>query len=1018
MVKRIWKISKKLTTFLWKMVEVFLALVFVLGGLVLYRLHKEPMDAMKYIPEIERALFPTDIGYRLEAQKVELTSDWSRDGLIQIDVENLTILRADNSVSLFVPRAQFSYDLWHILSLNYLPGTVIVEKPFWEMTIDEAGTVAVTADKSAAHVVDVSNFKKMLNRILAIQDLRMTDAFFSLKDNRVQKKWELSDIDLELQRRFRFSKRARLKAILTRDGMSSRILATANLNPWTRILTLETGLDEINLKRISLLIPVLEEANLDVQFSAKAEFDIAKNHTKITDYISKVQFNVKTLKSGTLNLMGDLDNLYYVDWADINGILTKGAKQLKIASSKVKLKNEKPADFYLDVSGIDAFLNQRESAHLKTILKATLYDSPMGHVPSLWPPKQGPAAHAWVAKNLSKGRIEQADFTLYFTAGELTDLLGDIHTKGVRVDYLNPMKPVENVSAQVLLYPDKVHILADKGHIDDLTLNKAELLFTDLDKDESWLQIDLDVAGPASQALEVISSKPLEFPQMFNVKPSLLSGQTKALVHLSFPLLEDLAPQNVQTVVHADITKAKVNAPLEKWGLKNGTLTLDVTNEELEIAGEINLKNSPFRVKWHEYFNPQNISSEYALSGTLKVSDLLFLIPDLEPWAQGKVKMDLRATKTPKDLYSGLLELDAASAEVSLLPLSVQKKKDSPLKTVLHFSDVHKKSGALSWEMRGSLTGVKEDIKISGSANWLDESMRVLFSEILAGPNQFFGELKSTPSDFFLKIHGKKWQAFDLAKISFGSETSSSQKLVPPNIQLDILLEEFIFNPQKPLTEVSVTGLRQNNLWRNFHAQAIASDPFVLVYEPSQKQFQGSFSDLGDLMERLNASDDLTGGKLSLMATQKEDGTIDGQIKVKDTQLKETGFLIQAMSILGIVDAFRGKDIVFDETEIPFLLTPDFKMTISDAFAVSTNLGITFKGEVQSSGVDLSGSVVPAYALNSLPGKIPVLGWLFRDTTGGGLINVPFTVIGPLFAPEVSWKALKTVAPGALGRLF
>ena len=127
---------------------------------------------------------------------------------------------------------------------------------------------------------------------------------------------------------------------------------------------------------------------------------------------------------------------------------------------------------------------------------------------------------------------------------------------------------------------------------------------------------------------------------------------------------------------------------------------------------------------------------------------------------------------------------------------------------------------------------------------------------------------------------------------------------------------------------------------------------------------------------------------------------------------------MQALTILGIVDAFRGKDMEFDNIEIPFQLTPDFKLNLTDAYAVGTNLGITFKGKITPDNIDLSGAVVPAYAINSLPGKIPLVGWLFRDSTGGGLINVPFTVVGPLSNPKVNWNALGTVAPGALGRLF
>ena len=806
---------------------------------------------------------------------------------------------------------------------------------------------------------------------------------------------------------------------MTGEGVQSRLLATARFNRWTRSLLLETGLDEINLKKISTFIPVLQEADLTVQLSAKAEFDIKKTHQKITDYISKIQFNAKTLKSGTLNLMSDLDNLYYIESADINGTLGTGGKTLKIASSKIKLKDEKPVDFYLDVLGIDTLLNTGDSTQLKTTLKATLYDVATEHVPALWPSKQGPDAHAWVKRNLSKGKLTQADFTLYFQGDNLTDLLGDIHAKGVRVDYLNPMKPVDDVSAQVLLYPNKVHILVNEGTIQDLSLQKADLLFTDLDKDESWLQIDLETSGPVKQTLELISSKPLEFPQMFDLKPSMISGETKTFVHLSFPLLDNLSTQDVQAAVYADITKAKVNAPLAYLGLKDGTLSLDVSNEGMEISGDIMMKNSPLKVKWHEYFTPKEKTSEYAISGTLMAQDVGTLLPNLKPFIKGKMDVDFKGTKNLKNAYFGKVQLNAEQAWVDIAPLATQKKSGNPMNIQVSFSDVTKKSGKLDWEVLGTLSDKADDLKLVGQADWNNQKAHILLSEISAGLNQFNGEFKNTATDFSLTLKGKNWQAYDLGKaLSALPKTESTEAKKNKNITLDISLDQFALNKAKPFKDFSLTGNRQGLLWKNFHLQGQADEPFVFAYVPKNSQFQGSFSNLGDLLDRLGLGGRLSGGKVSLMADQEKSGNIDGKIKVENAQLKETGFLMQALTILGIVDALRGKDMEFDEIEIPFQLTPDFQLNLADAYAVGTNLGITFKGVITVDNIDLSGSVVPAYAVNSLPGKIPLVGWLFRDSVGGGLINVPYTVTGPLSSPEVEWNALKTVAPGALGRLF
>ena len=1021
MIKWIWKFFKKTIFLCWKLAEILFVLIFIMGALFLYHLHKTPMDAMKYLPEIESALLPKESGYHLETESLVLSSDWSEPGLVQIDIKNLKVLRPDNTTAFEAPVATASYDLWHILTLNYLPSTFILEKPFLEMIIDQKGEVAVKTEKSQAHAVNPKNFQKIVQRILGIHELEISNAHLHVKDLRFNQEWDIPDADLELERHFHFAHEALLKGTLKGDGIDAHLLATAHLNRFTKDLTLEAGVDKINLQKISNFIPVLKEANLEVQVSTKGVFNFSKSHKWISDYLTKLQFNAKTLKPGTLNLMDDLDNIYNVQSADINGTLGAGAKALKIASSKIVLKDEKPVDFYLDVEGIDRFLKKGDVSLLKTTLKATLYDVPTEHVPVLWPPKQGPDAHAWVKENLTKGYLSQADFTLYFTGDELTDLLGDIRAKGIRVDYLSPMTPVEDVSAQVLLYPDKVHILANSGKINELSLQKADLLFTDLDKEITQLQIDLNISGPVKQALELISSKPLEFPQMFNLTPSLLSGQSQTTVHLSFPLLDDMTTDQVKAVVHADMTKVQVNEPFAYLGLKDGKLTLDVTNEKLEVMGDIMLKNSPLKVGWKEYFLPKEISSEVLLSGTLKSADVGSFSPLLTPLLEGDTFFDLTAFKnTSTNLFSGTLQLDAKNTFVDIAPLAVQKKQGNPLLFALSFADlsINLEQGKMDWDMVGSLEEKQDDLKVTGHFEWSGKGLN-LATEVVAGDNQFSGNLKSALSDFSLSLKGKNWQAYDLKKVIPSSEeksTSSEQKI--KNILLDIQLDEFALKKEKPFKNVFISGKRKNRVWQNFQLKAIAQDPFALTYEATKKQFYGEFADLGDLMTRLNVSDRFMNGKLSLQADQKENGDISGKIEVKETQLKETGFLMQAMTILGIVDAFRGKDIVFDEIVIPFILTPDFILTLNEGYAVGTNLGVTIKGNIMLDDLKLTGAVVPAYAVNSLPGKIPVVGWLFRDSAGGGLINVPYSIAGPLTNPKVTWSPLKTVAPGALGRLF
>ena len=122
--------------------------------------------------------------------------------------------------------------------------------------------------------------------------------------------------------------------------------------------------------------------------------------------------------------------------------------------------------------------------------------------------------------------------------------------------------------------------------------------------------------------------------------------------------------------------------------------------------------------------------------------------------------------------------------------------------------------------------------------------------------------------------------------------------------------------------------------------------------------------------------------------------------------------------MLGIVDALRGDTISFDKAIIPFTLSSSNDIEIQDAVASGTAVGLTARGRIKSGQIDLSGSVVPAYALNSLPGKIPLVGTLLSGEKGGGLFGVSYSVRGGLNNPEISFNPASLLTPGIFRRLF
>jgi len=126
------------------------------------------------------------------------------------------------------------------------------------------------------------------------------------------------------------------------------------------------------------------------------------------------------------------------------------------------------------------------------------------------------------------------------------------------------------------------------------------------------------------------------------------------------------------------------------------------------------------------------------------------------------------------------------------------------------------------------------------------------------------------------------------------------------------------------------------------------------------------------------------------------------------------------MALTGILDALEGTGLAFNSLDIPFVLGTG-TLQIKDASASGTSLGFTASGTVYTYAdiVDVTGTVVPAYAINSTLGLIPVLGELFTGgKKGSGVFAVNYSMSGRTDDPKVTLNPLSALTPGIFRNIF
>jgi hypothetical protein len=84
------------------------------------------------------------------------------------------------------------------------------------------------------------------------------------------------------------------------------------------------------------------------------------------------------------------------------------------------------------------------------------------------------------------------------------------------------------------------------------------------------------------------------------------------------------------------------------------------------------------------------------------------------------------------------------------------------------------------------------------------------------------------------------------------------------------------------------------------------------------------------------------------------------------------------------------------------------------------SIGLTSTGSIDldRDKIDLEGVIVPAYALNSILGNIPILGDILQGGEGEGMFSATYKIAGDLAEPKIDVNPWAALAPGFLRGLF
>ncbi|WP_417460820.1 AsmA-like C-terminal domain-containing protein [Kordiimonas sp.] len=650
-------------------------------------------------------------------------------------------------------------------------------------------------------------------------------------------------------------------------------------------------------------------------------------------------------------------------------------------------------------------------------------------------------ARAWIDSHIISGRTHNVSFEVDWnptTGGgfdggspyRLTFGFDNLDTY-----YLLSMPQIKRAAGQGVLTRDVFDLELTAGSIEDMPIAGTTIHMTDIDvRNGATGMFDLRLSGDVATIMDVIDHEPLRVPQKMGFDVSRVNGDAHVRAVISLPLIKDLPADDVTYEVNASIMNTTVADLLGGEGLTEGDLTLLVDKDSVAAEGAGRMNGIPLALYWREDLvagrdDPAATTTEIVLSGAVDENDIMALGVDVSPYLSGRVLAEATFIGRNFSFSRGYFSADTTGAILKERHLSWRKEASSPATvtgTVIFDDDRTSLSPLI---VNGENMDVRADIW------WGAEGTGQFTADVdvtQLGENSFRasiteGEDGSTTID----IAGKQ---FDLGPILDAEQEGKAQGIEGDIERLNLALSVdtlLLMNGEKQ-DAVTLNGSFLGGAPERLEINALVhgtSKALSLNITPSENQalrdLRVTTPDAGHFLRGLGLFSHLRDGELELSGKTSGWGNdlhIQGTINIRDSYMVSKNKLSDQVSegvIEGLNEYLKDDAVELGTIEMPF----DYSQGVLDISKMKANgpsLGMTMEGQISARAekINVNGVFVPAYGLNALLGKIPLLGAILTGGEGKGIFGVAYRVKGPTANPEFSVNPLSGLAPGFLRLLF
>lgn len=671
-------------------------------------------------------------------------------------------------------------------------------------------------------------------------------------------------------------------------------------------------------------------------------------------------------------------------------------------------------------------------------LAMTVSTSPMTAtaLKRLWPVVAAPAPRKWVYDNLISGDVTAAQ--IVFNApldsiGKKDKPLAEdalsINITGVngRFHPVPGLPPVGGADVSVRVTGRTVHVQVSKGDMETpgkrrLSVTEGVFDISDTAPEKPEAKVKVVVNGAAAAAIELSNMPPLRGPGMVPIDPSTVNGTIAGTAQISVKLSDDIAPSDVDYAFDADLTDFDAAKVAFGQNLDDAKVRAFVTPAATVLRGEGKFGGAPASF---EYSRPASGDTTFVLAATLNDAARDKLGLDLAG-ISGSVGVKLSGIIGTKTKTADV-DVDLTGARLAELVPGWSKPAGRPARLTA------KATLTASGTRLDDLVVTGQGVNIRGSVE-LDADASLVSANLptfqLSDGDKANVKVENVDNAMKITVRGDVIEARAFLKSLMEAPIAGRENEKPADLDLDVKLEVVVGNNGETMRQVSLNLSRRNGDLRAFSLAArVGRDGGVAGNLAAQAngrpRLQVATSDAGALLRFVNLYARIYGGDLwvDIDAPSGDGKPQVGVVNMRDFVIRgEPGLdrLIAAAPATARNGRPQpGSAIAFRKLQVDFQRSAE-QLNIREGAIWGPTIGSTFDGTLDfaSDRIAVRGTYVPAYGLNNLFSRLPVLGFFLGGGPNEGLVGVTYEIVGPLAGPTLRVNPISAVAPGFLRKIF